>query len=803
MDSFASGSFPEMDVRLVLDPPSPQLVSLLHELRLCTPLELRRCARSVRKLAADLPSFDSVWIDALVQGRKLTPYQASLLSSAEPHQIRLGSAVLVNRLGGGTDSETYLARSVTERNQFVVKRLFGEMSQTVDFQQRIRDMIVGCTGLAHPALAIPTRIESTPRGLLVHSRFIPGFDLGELLIRRGRYPAKVVGEIALQLFEGLGILHRRGLVHGEIRLENIRLTDAGQCTMVDVGIRAALTPELIPHANIQPEAYDTTAPELIATGRNPDSRSDLYAVGCVLWQLLAGRPPFAAGDPLAKLVAHQTRRIGDIRDWAPDTPQPLAELIRDLTDPDPAERPGSTEEAFARLPSSPRRGTKSLARFLARFKVPSAGGSVDDSEVRVHIQTWVMLLMFIGIGLSVIISDHDSRLTLASFVADAVGLGPKTRSDPNPAGITTDALRSELEADFATSESGPEGEFAAKREYQELPEPDQNGVVILTETGPYAAREFHNVVGPLTIRSVHRDRSRIIVLTDRTPLSVSATDLLLENVVLEFSPEAERTGKGLLLKVRAQSVSSVRSRFMISHPEAADASSPGGRVAIAWMGIDSHAGGNRLHIEDSEFLGEGQAIHVDGRIHRLELSNVLKTGTGALCNIAPETETTLKSIHLDRVTCREATSLVRCQGKWLEALGTSRRKLTIELNDCVISLIPQRGAFLEMISSELPVRWNQLLEIIGENSISQKGVQLAQWRRSPNDAPEVPPGTDDLLIEGLLTTETTFSGPSLFEPSDSRVETRQGIPLTSASSIRGYRPARFPATADKESLNAN
>jgi hypothetical protein len=221
------------------------------------------------------------------------------------------------------------------------------------------------------------------------------------------------------------------------------------------------------------------------------------------------------------------------------------------------------------------------------------------------------------------------------------------------------------------------------------------------------------------------------------------------------------------------------------------------------MGIDSHAGGNRLHIEDSEFLGEGQAIHVDGRIHRLELSNVLKTGNGALCNIAPETETTLKSIHLDRVTCREATSLVRCQGKWFEALGTSRRKLTVELNDCVISLIPQRGAFLEIISSELPVRWNQLLEIIGENSISQKGVQLAHWRRSPNEAPEVPPGTDDLLIEGLLTTETAFSGPSLFEPSDSRVETRKGIPLTSASSIPGYRPARFPATADKESLNAN
>ena len=73
-------------------------------------------------------------------------------------------------------------------------------------------------------------------------------------------------------------------------------------------------------------------------------RSDLYALGFVLWHLLAGRPAFPTGDPLAKLAAHQTERLPDIREFAPDTPDQLARTIEWLTEPTPSRRPRNAKE---------------------------------------------------------------------------------------------------------------------------------------------------------------------------------------------------------------------------------------------------------------------------------------------------------------------------------------------------------------------------------------------------------------------------------------------------------------------------
>ena len=94
----------------------------------------------------------------------------------------------------------------------------------------------------------------------------------------------------------------------------------------------------------------------------------MYALGCVLWQLLAGRPPFPGGDPLVKLRAHQARAIDDVRKWAPDTPAALAEGIAWLTQRDPAQRPAHFGEVLERWGPPRRRGRRAVAGFLRRFE---------------------------------------------------------------------------------------------------------------------------------------------------------------------------------------------------------------------------------------------------------------------------------------------------------------------------------------------------------------------------------------------------------------------------------------------------
>src|SRR5205814_9452501 len=101
--------------------------------------------------------------------------------------------------------------------------------------------------------------------------------------------------------------------------------------------------------------------------------SDRDAMGCLLWQLLAGRPPFPGGNPLGKLAAHQTKRIDDVRKWAPDTPAPLAEGLRRMTSREPADRPASFAEVLSHWGPPRRSSRQRLIAFRRRFDTAARG----------------------------------------------------------------------------------------------------------------------------------------------------------------------------------------------------------------------------------------------------------------------------------------------------------------------------------------------------------------------------------------------------------------------------------------------
>ena len=390
----------------MVEPPSRRLQQILLGLQLCLPRDLRRCASRVRGLSADLPAFDSVWIDALVQRRVLTSWQAQTIEADQPELLRIGPCVVEDRIGKSHRSATYLARLPDRKGQCVIKRVVVPAELRKGVNDRLKQLVERSQELSHSGIRVPHSFsevshvplpelepnaklkenaatqasrraitESTPlkqgsksgvgqprrkprsnnrpnddklqSELAVVSRLVEGLSLSDVLLRRGRLPAADVDAIARQLLESLSVLHDAGIVHGEILLKNIRLTASGQVVLVDAGILPALQPEFQISAHISPEQNDGIAPELIGTGAAVSPRSDLYALGFALWQLLAGRPAFPTGDPLAKLAAHQTSRIPDICDFAPDTPERLAKAIEWLTEPIASRRPPNAQSLLA------------------------------------------------------------------------------------------------------------------------------------------------------------------------------------------------------------------------------------------------------------------------------------------------------------------------------------------------------------------------------------------------------------------------------------------------------------------------
>lgn len=387
----------------MVEPPSRRLQQILLGLKLCSPRDLRRCASRVKALSADLPAFDSVWLDALVQRRQLTSWQAQTIEADQPELLRIGPCIVEGRIGQSHGSATYLARLPDQQGHCVIKRVVVPSELRKPVNDRLKQLIEKSPGLAQAGIIVPHSVSEVPdapipelasseklkesaatrasrqistvstskkRGtkagvgrarhktksvsrdrsdklnteLAIVSRWVDGLSLSEILLRRGRLPAADVDAIARQLLESLAALHEAGIVHGEILLSNIRLLPSGQAVLVDAGIRPALQPELQISAHVSPEQNDGIAPELIGTGAAATPRSDLYALGFVLWQILAGRPAFPTGDPLAKLAAHQTERLPDIREFAPDTPDQLARTIEWLTEPTPSRRPRNARE---------------------------------------------------------------------------------------------------------------------------------------------------------------------------------------------------------------------------------------------------------------------------------------------------------------------------------------------------------------------------------------------------------------------------------------------------------------------------
>lgn len=783
----------------MLEPISPHLQKLLFELPLCSRGDLRRCRHRVKRLARDLPAFDSVWLDALVQLRKLTPFQARLLESPHPDQITLGPCILVDRLGAGPRGQTFLARLRNDRTLYVVKRLQADLL-TTEVGQRLEHLVADQTGLRHPSLIAPHTLDRVGTDWVLVSRYAQGPTLGELLVRRGRYPAAIVEEVGRQLIHGLAALEARGLVHGDVRLANARLTRAGNVVLVDAGILPARDPELTIHAGLTPDRCDGLAPELLGTGLAPNARSDMYAVGCLLWQLLAGRPPFPGGDPLAKLLAHQTRTIDDVRRWAPETPAGLAETLRRLTSSAPDDRPQSFQELSARWGLPGAGGRRRLAAFRRRFDLPMASTPAATAGVSFRMLCLIGLLLCTS-GLAVALSNQGARVALLTWSSS---LSQKLIERQNP----PTASPADTPADTSTEPSAGISRAETERSPQitqatydkaseaaglPLPSPDADGTITLDAPGPYQVADI-SVVGPLSI--VGKPGVDPVILVDSEPLKIWAEKLHLDNVHFRRSGSTSTSQAALLVQSQGLEIANCTFGASISASGSPDQTADGVMTGdgnrtthVAWKLLDIHdpRGGHALFTNVS-FLSPGAACYLASPVQDVQWSNCLKTGAGPLIHLAAPTTERLCRLILTNVTCRQTGSLLR----WRTPVSfRPGQTIQLETKECVFDIAPHE-ALLQFVGTEpaLPA-WIEALRMTGEGSVIAEGTIAVSLDPASGARQEVDASL--LKIEGLSQGKFVFEGENKGTPGASELR-ECDVPRRSPQ-LPGIRAADLPGFA--------
>lgn len=724
----------------MLEPPSDELQQRLRSWQLCQPADLRRARRIVQRLARDLPAFDSVWIDALVQLGRLTPYQARILESDAPSSLRVGDVLLLDEIGRSAWGRTWLGRSTSRGELCVLKRVLAPIEKQATIAEQGRRLVSAAVGFSHPNLVAPTGFTEDRDGCAFISQHISGVPLSELLVRRGRFPSLIVAEVARQLATGLHAWHRHGQVHGDVRLSHVRIDAGGHAVLVEAGLRPVIEPEITLHAALSLEAYDGVAPELVGIGQIPGAASDLYALGCLLWQLLAGRPPFAVADPLAKLAAHQTRTIEDVREWAPETPAVLADLIARLVRRTATERPQSAEEVAHQLSQLRLPGRGAIRRFRRQFDL--AVPHLRQTPGSTH---WArpagVIAGVVLIAAVMLLSDRDRRRELLALS------GGWWRNSS------------------ATAVSLAEPKIDASSGLLPLPSPAADGTLVLSEPGPYSSATIR-YAGQLHIRGAPGVCPEILIRDQ--PLRLACESLVIENLRIRrdslwLGGEPPRA----LALVQTQRITLSDSEWDTgqAHPRRpADAPVTG----IAWRLIEPlDATAGQMTIANTLFRGAGSAIFGNDAARRVVAENVLRLGQGPWLELQSTSTGRTPVLELTHVTLRDSPSLVRCQ---TDDVTPARQLLRITTNDCVFSLSNQSGALVVLATAKLPNLGPGALVWNGVSSLIPPETALVKWSDpADNQLREV--STDEMSIDGLVAGGFTFVGPPTASLADSVLET--------------------------------
>lgn len=740
----------------MLEPPSDELVARLLRAELCTSADIRRARPIVQRLASDLPAFDSVWLDALAQLDKLTPFQVEILESKSPDRLEIGPYVLRDRLGGGTTGRTFLAVDRSTGARVALKRIANGPVLTEERVEQLR-------GLVRPYTSgLPFRmVRDGDGGWLIVSEFVDGPTFGELLVRRGRFPDPVVLEIARQLLEGLSQLERIGVPHGDIRLANGRLAQEGRAVLVDAGMRSILDPDLLLDGRPAPERFDGVAPERIGTGQPPDTRSDLYALGCVLYQLVCGRPPFPGGDSLVKLAAHRSREVPDIRDYAPDAPPELSGLVRDLTRRDPESRPATFDEAARRVLALRPGGPRVLQKFRAAFDRPAPRVKGDPVLHSRATGPKLVAAMIVLAGLSILLSNHGASARILAIGSETWS---RWRAEPNPAEPGRPVAPPPTASVAAVNEVG----------FPALPAPDATGRIVLVSSGPWRARTI-STVGPLVIEGA--DHVRPVLLIEGEPLRLTCTELTMRNIhvrrVAAGPPPSALvlvTAQRLTCESCSVDLTTIPPRDKGSRTLPAYSGSP---PAIAWQipdTVDSSGGVARL--VSCVWFGHGTAFSVSASPREIVFENSLKVGQGPLFTLlAPPARAGTKFV-MQGSTLRQSGALLRWK---VPANVPPPESIALELRDSLIE--PASGQPLLEFVGDKPANDALLcVTIDGQGTLVPEGVVAGQVVDAATKSREAADARY-LTMEGLMGDTWRFSGPATDHPADSELsETRAPRP---------------------------
>ena len=264
--------------------------------------------------------------------------------SQPPQQVFNGRYEILRHVARGGMAEVYLAHDLMLDRRVALKVLFPELSTDPTFVERFRREAQAAANLSHPNIVSIYDWGEEDGTYFIVMEYIEGRTLSQVLRSEGPLLPDRAADIAADVAAALGFAHRNGVIHRDVKPGNVLIDAYGQVKVTDFGIaRAADTDHDLTQTGAVMGTATYFSPEQ-AQGLRIDQRSDVYALGVVLYEMVAGRPPFQGDNPTAIAVKHVREQPLPPRQVNRDIPAQFEAVIMQAMAKNPADRYASADE---------------------------------------------------------------------------------------------------------------------------------------------------------------------------------------------------------------------------------------------------------------------------------------------------------------------------------------------------------------------------------------------------------------------------------------------------------------------------
>ncbi|WP_047813264.1 serine/threonine-protein kinase [Rhodopirellula islandica] len=335
---------------------------------------------------------------------------------------RLNHFLLLDQIGGGGMGAVFRARD-EQLGRTVAVKVIPFAADDPDLQRRFRNEAQSAAKLDHPLIARVFDVGNDGPWHYIVFEYIDGANVRDMVANGGPLSLDDALFFTIQVAEAIGHASRRGIVHRDIKPSNVIVTTDGAVKLVDMGLARSDnfdTSEDMTASGVTLGTFDYISPEQARDPRLADIRSDLYSLGCTLFYMLTGSPPFPGGTMLQKLLSHGNAAIPDIREHREDVPAEMTAILNKMLAKLPEQRYQRSETLIADLRELASRENLPRSRGVAVPTLEDDDHRESMRRLRRHLPWMIAATVLLFSAFAVELHSQPSRRELSRAIEASI-----------------------------------------------------------------------------------------------------------------------------------------------------------------------------------------------------------------------------------------------------------------------------------------------------------------------------------------------------------------------------------------------